>query len=187
MNDIVTIRGYVATDVRSTTTDTGLPVAGFRICTTERRFDRMLGSWRDGQTNWYSVNLFRQLAVNVGVSVQKGDKVVVTGRLRIRSWVREDGRTGTAVEIDADAVGHDLAWGTARYRRNPSERSSVESGPVGSGAESPMPAAGHGSVDAEGEEPDEQDHADEAASRAQPPLETEWNADTAAENDKAPF
>lgn len=135
MNDTITIRGYVATEVRSTTTESGLPVAGFRICTTERRYDRMLGTWRDGQTNWYTVNLFRQLAVNVGVSVQKGDRVLVTGRLKVRPWTRDDGRSGTAVEVDADSVGHDLQWGTARYRRNPAGRSAEDIGSeVGSAA-----------------------------------------------------
>lgn len=133
MNDTITIRGYVATEVRSTTTESGLPVAGFRICTTERRFDRMLGTWRDGQTNWYTVNLFRQLAVNVGVSVQKGDRVLVTGRLKVRPWTRDDGRSGTAVEVDAESVGHDLQWGTARYRRNPAGRSAEDVGSVAGG------------------------------------------------------
>ena len=81
MSDIITVRGYVATEVRSTTADSGLAIASFRMRTTERRYDREAGSWVDGQTNWYSVSLFRQLATNAAFSVHKGDRVVVTGRL----------------------------------------------------------------------------------------------------------
>ncbi|MCC3270012.1 single-stranded DNA-binding protein [Arthrobacter gengyunqii] len=123
MSDTITVRGYVATDVRSTTADSGLAIAGFRMCTTERRYDRDTGSWTDGQTNWFSVSLFRQLAANAAFSVHKGDRVIVTGRLKVRQWVSDDGRSGTSVDIDAESVGHDLMWGTANYRRNVQDRS----------------------------------------------------------------
>ena len=122
MSDTITIRGYVATDVRSTTADSGLAVAGFRMCSTERRYDRDTGTWVDGQTNWYSVSLFRQLAANSALSIHKGDRVIVTGRLKIRQWATDDGRSGTSVDIDAESVGHDLMWGTANYRRNVQDR-----------------------------------------------------------------
>ncbi|WP_181034565.1 single-stranded DNA-binding protein [Arthrobacter sp. 08Y14] len=122
MSDTITVRGYVATDVRSTTADSGLAIAGFRMCTTERRYDRDTGSWADGQTNWFSVSLFRQLATNAAFSVHKGDRVIVTGRLKVRQWVSDDGRSGTSVDIDAESVGHDLMWGTANYRRNVQDR-----------------------------------------------------------------
>ena len=118
MSDTITLRGYVATDLRQNTTDNGLAVASFRMCTTERRYDRDAGSWVDGQTNWYAVSLFRQLATNAAFSIHKGDRVVVSGRLRLRQWVTDDGRSGTSADIDADTVGHDLMWGTASFRRN---------------------------------------------------------------------
>lgn len=117
MSDTITLRGYVATEVRSTTADSGLAIASFRMCTTERRYDREAGSWVDGQTNWYSVSLFRQLATNAAFSVHKGDRVIVTGRLKVRQWALDDGRSGTSVDVDAESVGHDLMWGTASYRR----------------------------------------------------------------------
>ncbi|MCC9204478.1 single-stranded DNA-binding protein [Arthrobacter sp. zg-Y769] len=120
MSDTITLRGYVATDLRRNTTDNGLAVASFRMCTTERRYDRDTGGWLDGQTNWYAVSLFRQLATNAAFSIHKGDRVVVTGRLRLRQWVTEDGRSGTSADIDADTVGHDLMWGTASFRRTTS-------------------------------------------------------------------
>ncbi|KAD4007227.1 single-stranded DNA-binding protein [Arthrobacter yangruifuii] len=120
MSDTITLRGYVATDLRRNTTDNGLAVASFRMCTTERRYDRDTGGWLDGQTNWYAVSLFRQLATNAAFSIHKGDRVVVTGRLRLRQWTTEDGRSGTSADIDADTVGHDLMWGTASFRRTAS-------------------------------------------------------------------
>jgi len=126
MNDTITLRGFVATEVRTTTADSGLAIAGFRMCTTERRFDRESGLWLDGNTNWYSVSMFRQLATNAGVSIHKGDRVIVTGRLRVRQWATDSGRSGTSVDIDADAVGHDLMWGTANFRRSIAEKTSLQ-------------------------------------------------------------
>jgi single-strand DNA-binding protein len=125
MTDIITVRGYVATDVRLTLAQSGLPITGFRMCSTERRFDRETNTWVDGHTNWYSVSMFRQLATNAGASIKKGDRVIITGRLRIRPWINADGRTGTSVEIDADSAGHDLMWGTANFRRTTPDRAEV--------------------------------------------------------------
>lgn len=136
MSDTITVRGYVATEVRSNTADSGLAIAGFRMCSTERRYDREAGSWVDGQTNWYSVSLFRQLATNAAFSIHKGDRVIVTGRLKVRQWALDDGRSGTSVDIDAESVGHDLMWGTANYRRNVQDRASAGvSGAEGSAAD----------------------------------------------------
>ncbi|WP_394253368.1 single-stranded DNA-binding protein [Arthrobacter pityocampae] len=131
MTDIITVRGYVATDVRLTSAQSGLAVAGFRMCSTDRRFDRETNAWVDGHTNWYSVSMFRQLATNAGASLKKGDRVIVTGRLKVRPWINADGRTGTSVDIDADTAGHDLMWGTANFRRTTADRSEAqqEAGP----------------------------------------------------------
>ncbi|MHA7155149.1 single-stranded DNA-binding protein [Arthrobacter sp. TMN-50] len=131
MSDNITVRGYVATDMKSGVAESGLAYANFRMCSTERRFDRNNNSWTDGQTNWYAVSMFRQLATNAGVSIKKGDKVVVSGRLRVRPWIREDGRTGTSVDIDAETVGHDLMWGTAHFHRTSSDRSGGDSSTAG--------------------------------------------------------
>ncbi len=130
MTDSITVRGYVATDVRLTSAQSGLAIAGFRMCSTERRFDRETNAWVDGHTNWYSVSMFRQLATHAGASIKKGDRVIVTGRLKVRAWSNAEGRTGTSVEIDADTAGHDLMWGTANFRRTTTDRTD---GPAASG------------------------------------------------------
>lgn len=170
MSDNITVRGYVATDMKSGVAESGLAYASFRMCSTERRFDRITNSWTDGQTNWYAVSMFRQLATNAGVSIKKGDKVVVTGRLRVRPWIREDGRTGTSVDIDADTVGHDLMWGTAHFHRTSSDRSGGESSTAGDpieveAADVNFPNVDHATGEILG---DERSYAD-AASDASPP------------------
>jgi single-strand DNA-binding protein len=116
MTDLVTVTGFVGNDPRHTVTDAGLPITNFRLATTRRYFDRAKGEWVDGETNWYSVAAFRQLAVNAVASISKGDRVVVHGRLRVRLWETGE-KSGTAVEIDADTIGHDLSWGRTEVTR----------------------------------------------------------------------
>ncbi|MCU7822489.1 single-stranded DNA-binding protein [Kitasatospora sp. DSM 101779] len=116
MNEtLVTIVGNVASTVTYAQTPAGVPVANFRMATTERRFDRGTGDWIDGETTWVTVVAWRWLATNLVSSVNKGDPVVVSGRLRVREWGEED-RRRTAVEIDARSVGHDLSRGTSAFR-----------------------------------------------------------------------
>jgi len=116
MTDTITLTGIVATDPRLVTTEAGLDITSFRLACTQRRFDRARDAWVDGDTNWYTVTAFRALAANVGASVHKGERLVVTGRLRIRPWETSD-KSGTTVEVDADAVGHDLRWGRSSWSR----------------------------------------------------------------------
>jgi single-strand DNA-binding protein len=68
--------------------------------------------------NWFTVQGYRQLAGNMGCSIKKGQRVIVVGRLKLASWER-DGRIFHKAEINADAVGHDLKWGSANYIRTP--------------------------------------------------------------------
>jgi single-strand DNA-binding protein len=117
MSDYITVRGFVATDVKTSTTTGGVATASFRLASTTRRYIKESGTWADGQTNWFNVQGYRQLAGNLACSVRKGQPVIVIGKLKLRSWER-DGRTYHATEIDADAVGHDLQWGSANYIRN---------------------------------------------------------------------
>lgn len=117
MTDTITLTGLVATTPRHLVTTEGLSITSFRLASTQRRFDRSRERWVDGETNWYTITCFRQLAINVSGSVLKGDRVVVTGRLRIRDWTSGE-KAGTNIEVDADAVGHDLTWGTTAFSRS---------------------------------------------------------------------
>jgi single-strand DNA-binding protein len=116
MPDNITVTGLVATAPRHLVTSEGLPITSFRLASTQRRFDRAQNSWADGETNWYTVTAFRQLAMNAAGSIQKGDRVLVTGRLRIRDWTSGE-KAGTTIDIEAEAVGHDLLWGNSVFTR----------------------------------------------------------------------
>jgi single-strand DNA-binding protein len=115
MIDTLTIVGRVATDPTQGQTKGGVPVTNFRLASTHRRFDEATQTWTDSGTNWFSVAAFRQLGEHAKASLRTGDSVIVTGRLRIRDWESND-RHGTSVDIEADAIGHDLRWGTTAYR-----------------------------------------------------------------------
>ncbi len=116
MTDTLTLTGLVATAPRHLITTEGYALTSFRLASNRRRFDRQQKTWVDSGTNWYTVSTYRQLADNVAGSVQKGDRVLVTGRLRIRDWESGE-RKGTNIEIDADSLGHDLFWGKSTFTR----------------------------------------------------------------------
>lgn len=116
MDERITVTGIVATEPRHVLTQDGLAITSFRLAAQQRRYDRESARWVSGETHWYSVSSFRRLALNAANSLGKGDRIVVAGRLRFRQYSGEQG-TGTSVEIDAAAIGHDLSWGTSSFSR----------------------------------------------------------------------
>ncbi len=117
MTDIITLTGLVATNPRHIVTSEGLAITSFRLASNQRRFDRTQNAWIDGDTNWYTITAFRQLGTHVATSVEKGQRVIVTGRVRIRDWESAE-KSGTTIEIDAESIGHDLTWGRATFTRS---------------------------------------------------------------------
>ncbi|HEU4808358.1 MAG TPA: single-stranded DNA-binding protein [Homoserinimonas sp.] len=136
MTDTITLTGLVATVPKHLTTGEGLPITSFRLASSLRRFDRKTNAWVDAGTNWYTVSAFRRLALGAAASISKGDRVIVTGRLRLRDWTNAE-KAGMSIEVDADALGHDLNWGTASYMRTMSGSDNVAPAP-----EDPEPPAG---------------------------------------------
>ena len=122
MTDTITLTGVVGSDPRHHVTNQGLAITSFRFASRHRYFDRAKGAWEDGETNWYTVSAFRQLAVNTSLSVRKGVRLVVRGRLRQREW-NNGTKSGTSVEIEADSIGHDLSWCVTTYGRLEKPRS----------------------------------------------------------------
>lgn len=116
MTESITVAGLVATTPRHLITQDGLPITSFRLAASSRRFDRQQSKWVDGETNWYTVTAFRQLAINSSTSINKGERILVTGKLHVRDWDNGE-RAGTSVEIEADHLGHDLMWGSAAFTR----------------------------------------------------------------------
>lgn len=105
------------------TTETGQVAASFRVASNSRRFDRASGRWVDGHSLRLRVTCWRRLAEGVVQSVMTGDPVVVVGRLYTRDWIDEQGTHRVLYEMDATAVGHDLARGTATFQRHSASQS----------------------------------------------------------------
>lgn len=115
-NDTVNITGIVATTPRHTTTEDGKEILSYRLASTRRRYDEEKQAWADSDTNWYTVVAFGALALNGSESLEKGQRVFVSGDLQIKEWAYED-RDGTHIEVIANAMGHDLLWGSTKFTR----------------------------------------------------------------------
>ncbi|WP_392545026.1 single-stranded DNA-binding protein [Oryzobacter telluris] len=114
----VTIRGRLVADPAVRTTRAGGPMTVFRIASSVRRpVQGQQGAWEDADTTFYDVVTYKALAANAGVSLRKGHPVSVHGRQHVRSWQKDDGSTWWGVEVIADAVGHDLTYGTTAFSR----------------------------------------------------------------------
>lgn len=117
MNECVTtLVGTAVTDVRQVVTQDGHRLARFRMVIQPGRFDRVAGRWVDGDPSFLTVICWRALAESVAVSINRGDPVVVYGRMRIREWSR-DGKQGSSTEVEAFSVGHDLRRGRSVFER----------------------------------------------------------------------
>lgn len=125
MSELITVTGLVATTPRHLVTQDGLPITSFRLASSQRRFDRSQNKWVEGETNWYTITSFKDLAVNASQSINKGERIIVTGKLRVRDWDNGE-RAGTSVEVEASSMGHDLSWGTAVFTRTVLVREPVE-------------------------------------------------------------
>lgn len=115
-----------APEWRRTTSNNQL-VANFRVASTARRFDREGNRWVDGDVLRIRVTAWRRLAEGVASSISVGDPVVVYGRIFTRDWVDDDNKNRVSYEMEAFAVGHDLARGRTRlFRNKPVPLSAVE-------------------------------------------------------------
>ncbi|HEY0248363.1 MAG TPA: single-stranded DNA-binding protein [Gryllotalpicola sp.] len=112
MSASITVKGFVATQPKFVIVGQNLAIANFRLGSSDRRFNTTTGRWETAGVSWYSVACFRDLASNAFASLNKGDPVIVSGRLKVSEWSAGD-KSGLDVEIEADAVGHDLRWGKA--------------------------------------------------------------------------
>jgi len=108
--------GNLTDDPELRFTQNGTPVTNFRLAVNQR-VKEADGSWRDGEASFFKVNVWRDQAENVAESLGKGNRAVVLGRLRSRSWETPEGEKRTSTEIDADEVAPSLKWATARPER----------------------------------------------------------------------
>ena len=112
----VTLTGNLTDNPELKFTPNDNPVANFRLAVTARIKDG--DSWRDGETSFFRVNVWRQLAEHVADSLSKGDRAVVIGRLKSRSWETPEGDTRSVVEVEADEVAPSLRWAIAKPERS---------------------------------------------------------------------
>lgn len=113
----ITIIGNLCDDPELRFTSSGAAVAKFRVAVTPRLLDRASGEWKDGEPSFHSCSIWRQAAENVAESLQRGARVIVTGRLKQRSYDDREGRKQTVWEVEADEVGPSLKYATAKVQK----------------------------------------------------------------------
>jgi single-strand DNA-binding protein len=114
-DNTVTLIGNLTDDPELRFTANGAAVANFRLAVTPRI--RQGDSWTDGETSFFRINCWRQLAENVTETLGKGARAIVIGRLRMRFWETDDGDKRTVVEVEADEVAPSLKFATATVQR----------------------------------------------------------------------
>ena len=113
----VTLVGNLTDDPELRFTAQGAAVANFRIAVSKRIRDPQTNEWKDGDTSFFRVNVWRQLAENVAESLTRGTRVIVTGTLKMRQWETQEGEKRSVVEVVADEIGPSLRWATAQVER----------------------------------------------------------------------
>jgi len=113
----ITVVGNLVADPELRFTPSGAAVANFRIASTPRVLDKATNEWKDGESLFLSCNVWRQYAENVAESLQKGMRVIVTGRLKQRSYETREGEKRTVFELDVEDVGPALRNATAKVNR----------------------------------------------------------------------
>jgi single-strand DNA-binding protein len=113
----ITIAGNLVDDPELRFTPAGQPVARFRVASTPRFRDNATGEWKDGDSLFLTCNVWRQAAENVAESLQRGMRVIVSGRLRQRSYETKEGEKRTVYEVEVDDVGPSLRNASAKVNR----------------------------------------------------------------------
>jgi single-strand DNA-binding protein len=113
----VTITGNLTADPELRFTGTGIAVAAFTVAASRRVYDQESGQWQDGDTLFLRCSAWRDLAEHAAETLEKGMRVIVTGRLRQRSYETSEGGKRTVYEVDADDAGPSLKWATARITK----------------------------------------------------------------------
>ncbi|MEU6559407.1 single-stranded DNA-binding protein [Nocardia nova] len=138
---VLTVMGNLTADPELTFTPRGDAVTNFTVASTPRFFDRGAGEWRDGDPLFMRCSAWRQMAENLAESLTRGSRVIVSGRLKQRSFTTREGDKRTVVELEVDEVGPSLRYATATVIRNRSTSTRSASRASGGG--------GFGSPDAD--------------------------------------
>jgi single-strand DNA-binding protein len=114
---VMTVIGNLTADPELRFTASGAAVANFTVASTPRTFDRASGEWKDGEALFLRCNIWRQPAENVAESLVRGSRVIVSGRLKQRSFETKEGEKRTVIELEVDEIGPSLRYATAKVNR----------------------------------------------------------------------
>jgi len=114
---VITVIGNLTADPELRFTPSGAAVANFTVASTPRTLDKQSGEWKDGEALFMRCNIWRQPAENVAETLTRGMRVMVTGRLRQRSFETREGEKRTVVELEVDEVGPSLRYATAKVNK----------------------------------------------------------------------
>jgi single-strand DNA-binding protein len=145
---VITVIGNLTADPELRFTPSGAAVANFTVASTPRTFDRQTNEWKDGEALFLRCNIWREAAENVAESLTRGARVIVSGRLKQRSFETREGEKRTVVELEVDEIGPSLKYATAKV--NKASRSGGGGGGFGGGGGSRQPAAQSGGGSASG-------------------------------------
>lgn len=138
----LTVVGNLTADPELKFTQSGAAVASFTVASTPRTFDKNSGEWKDGEALFLRCNVWRQVAENVAESLRRGSRVLVTGRLRQRSFETREGEKRTVLELEVDEIGPSLRYATAKVNKV-----SREGGQGFGGQQRPPQNAGYSGAD----------------------------------------
>ncbi len=128
---VITVIGNITGDPELRFTPSGAAVANFTVASTPRAFDRQSNEWKDGETLFMRCSVWRDAAENVAESLGRGTRVIVSGRLKSRSYETKEGEKRTVYELQVDEVGPSLRYATAKVTRT--QRSGGGGGGFGGG------------------------------------------------------
>jgi single-strand DNA-binding protein len=114
---IITVIGNLTADPELRFTPAGAAVANFTVASTPRIFDRQSNEWKDGEALFMRCNIWREAAENVAESLSRGSRVIVTGRLKQRSYETREGEKRTVMELEVDEIGPSLKYATAKVTK----------------------------------------------------------------------
>lgn len=125
----ITVVGNLTADPELRQTQTGIPVANISVAHNERVYNRQTNQWEDGEPTFLRGAVWRELGEHVAASMQKGQRVIVRGKLRQRNYEDRDGQRRTAYEVEIDDIGPSLQYGTTQFTKSQKGQQNAQAAP----------------------------------------------------------
>ncbi len=144
---VITVVGNLTADPELRFTSSGAAVANFTVASTPRIFDRASNEWKDGEALFLRCNIWRQAAENTAESLTRGSRVIVSGRLKQRSFETKEGEKRTVIELEVEEIGPSLRYATAKVNKAARTNDARPTAAAGNNQDDPWPAASSGYTD----------------------------------------